>query len=155
MTLTELEQLLSADRIRTQVTVSSKKRALELLAELLQSACPATEQNSDVFEALLIRERLGTTGLGRGVAIPHGRLQGITMPVAAIMTIAPAVEFDSIDQLPVDFIWALLVPEDDPQQHIQLLGSIATILRNDEHIGQLRSATSSEDLLQILTKLFT
>lgn len=144
-----VEQLLSPERIGCHISASSKKRTLEQLSELLQRGANV-EDKCEIFDALLARERLGTTGFGHGVAIPHGRLKSLKEPIAAFITLEPGIDFDAIDHSPVDLILALLVPDDSADTHIELLSQIAEMLRDPELTRQLRSAVNSEAIIENL-----
>lgn len=145
----QIEQLLSPERIGCHVSASSKKRTLEQLSELLQDGA-GVEDKGEIFDALLARERLGTTGFGHGVAIPHGRLKSLKEPIAAFISLEPGVDFDAIDHSPVDLIVALLIPDDSADTHIELLSQIAEMLRDPELTRELRGAANSAAIIQKL-----
>ncbi|MDN5937360.1 MAG: PTS sugar transporter subunit IIA, partial [Salinisphaera sp.] len=105
--------------------ISSKKRALESLSEQLAAAAPGVDAD-DVFTALVNREKLGSTGLGDGVAIPHGRLSGVQSCVGAMLRlVSPGVDFEAPDSKPVDLFFGLLVPEDSTDEHLEILRNLA------------------------------
>ncbi len=143
------EGILNLSRISVADPASSKKRILEQAAQLLSPAAgePAAEQ---IFERLLVRERLGSTGLAGGVALPHARMPGISTSHGAFLRLDEAVDFDALDGQPVDLVFALLVPEDATEEHLQLLGQLATMFNQSELCEQLRSA-EAEQALAILT----
>ncbi len=145
-----VEHLLSPQRIGCHISVSSKKRTLEQLSELLQHGSDV-EDRGEIFDALLARERLGTTGFGRGVAIPHGRLKSLKEPIAAFITLAPGVDFDAVDHTPVDLILALLLPDDNADSHIKLLSHVAEMLRDPELVNRLRNAANSDTIIDTLS----
>lgn len=118
---------------------SSKKRVLEHAARLLVERYeePSSEQ---IFERLLERERLGSTGLAGGVALPHARIPSLARPRAAFLRLASAVDFDALDDQPVDLVFALLVPEDANDEHLQLLASLAAMFNQPEFCARLREA---------------
>ncbi|HOP16872.1 MAG: PTS sugar transporter subunit IIA [Gammaproteobacteria bacterium] len=128
---------------------SSKKRVLEQAARLLaaDSEEPAVEQ---IFERLLERERLGSTGLAGGVALPHARMPGIQDSRGAFLRLAEAIEFDALDGKPVDLVFALLVPEDANEEHLQLLSKLAATFNQEDLRSRLREA-DAEQALAILT----
>lgn len=128
---------------------SSKKRVLEHAARLLAARFeePDTEQ---IFERLLERERLGSTGLAGGVALPHARMPGIDHSRGAFLRLAEPVDFDALDGQPVDLVFALLVPEETNDEHLQLLATLASMFNNPSLRQQLREA-DSEQALGILT----
>ncbi|HPE79800.1 MAG: PTS IIA-like nitrogen regulatory protein PtsN [Gammaproteobacteria bacterium] len=128
---------------------SSKKRILEQAARLLaaNSEEPAVEQ---IFERLLERERLGSTGLAGGVALPHARMPGIQDSRGAFLRLAEPIEFDALDGRPVDLVFALLVPEDANEEHLQLLSKLAATFNREDLRNRLREA-DAEQALAILT----
>ncbi|PTC00594.1 PTS IIA-like nitrogen-regulatory protein PtsN [Thalassospira xiamenensis] len=146
----DLTSLLSPDCTRCAVSGTSKKRVLETISQLAAPRLSGTTRN-DVFDSLLNRERLGSTGIGLGIAIPHGRLAGATQPVAVLLTLSDAVDFDAIDNQPVDIVFALLVPEDQHEAHLNTLASIAKRMNDKDCTRALRDATSSEELFAIFT----
>ena len=128
---------------------SSKKRILEQAARLLaaNSEEPAVEQ---IFERLLERERLGSTGLAGGVALPHARMPGIQDSRGAFLRLAEPIEFDALHGRPVDLVFALLVPEDANEEHLQLLSKLAATFNREDLRNRLREA-DAEQALAILT----
>lgn len=143
------EGLLELSGISIADPASSKKRVLEQAARLLavRAVEPEAEQ---IFERLLERERLGSTGLAGGVALPHARMPGVESSHGAFLRLAEPIDFDSLDGQPVDLVFALLVPEEATEEHLQLLGSLAGMFNDDELREQLRSA-EAEQALAILT----
>lgn len=144
--------LITEARILSGSEVTSKKRLLESLGELLAEA--ATGLNADaVFERLLERERLGSTGLGHGIALPHARVDDVIAPVGAFIQLRAGVEFDAIDDRPVDLAFALLVPQEADERHLQLLAGLAEMFNQEALRNRLRNARSSAELLATLTSL--
>jgi PTS system nitrogen regulatory IIA component len=142
-------QLIVADRIGHGLKIGSKKRLLEVLAELLgigdQSLTPEA-----VFEHLRERERLGSTGLGHGIALPHARMKHVKEATAAFIQLQKGVSFDAIDDKPVDLAFALLVPESANEMHLQLLSQLATMFSDARLRQNLREARSPEHILGLL-----
>jgi len=97
------------------------------------------------------REKLGSTGLGKGIAIPHGRLKGSKKTIAAFIQLQYGVDYDAIDDAPVDLLFALLVPENSTDEHLKTLAHLAEMFSNTDTLEQLRSETSAEGLHKILT----
>jgi PTS system nitrogen regulatory IIA component len=122
---------------------SSKKRVLEHAARLLTARFdePSAEQ---IFERLLERERLGSTGLAGGVALPHARMPGIEQSRGAFLRLAEAVEFDALDGGAVDLVFALLVPEETNEEHLQLLATLASMFNDPSLRERLREADSAQ-----------
>ena len=97
------------------------------------------------------REKLGSTGLGRGVAIPHGRIAALEQPVCAFIRLEDAVEFDATDGQPVDLAFALLVPEESTEEHLQLLSQLAEMFSDEEFRAQLRATKDSQAIYNLLS----
>lgn len=145
-----LIDLLSPSRVRVGVSVTSKKRLLETLAGLL------AEDHDDAFErqifdSLCDREKLGSTGLGQGIAIPHGRTAGLNTAIGAVVRLAEPIDFGAGDGQPVDLLFALAVPEHFTDQHLQLLSQLAEMFGDSTFAGHLRAAENSEELLGLLS----
>jgi PTS system nitrogen regulatory IIA component len=146
-----ITSLLSPDRVVCCDDIGSKKRLLEELAELLGSSSQQLPQQ-EIYDSLLNRERLGSTGLGKGVALPHGRLASLAEPVCAFIKVDPAVDFDAADGQPVDLVFSLLVPEDSTEEHLQVLSTIAEIFSNPGICTALRQCQSDKCLLDLLNQ---
>lgn len=145
----QLSTILSLDCTKSAVPCTSKKRALEIISEI---AAKKLEQNPQkLFEALLNREKMGSTGIGSGIAIPHGRIQGSNQAVAVFIQCEQTVDYDAIDNQPVDLIFALFVPEELCQQHISTLAHIAERLSNKQRCRKLRHAESDQALYDLIT----
>jgi PTS system nitrogen regulatory IIA component len=131
--------ILAPNRILQGVEISSKKRALELLSEILAGSDPELGQG-EVFSSLLNRERLGSTGLGHGVALPHGRLANCRRPYGALLQLQTPIDFDAVDGAPVDLLFSMVVPEDATEEHLQLLAQLAEMFDDVEFCARLRKA---------------
>lgn len=147
--MTSAAELLTPDRVRCKATAASKKRALEMGAGLLAGAVPSMSRMS-LFEALNTRERLGSTGLGHGMALPHGRVRGLSAPVGGCLTLAEPVDFDAPDGQPVDVLFLLLVPRDCSSEHLQILASLAEMFNDEELREALRQQTDANRLVATL-----
>jgi len=142
--------LLSPGRILAGVKISSKKRLLELISETL--ANKNKQLNSrEIFESLCAREHLGSTALGNGVAIPHGRINGIEGVEALFLQLKKPLPFDADDGQPVDLIFALAVPKLCTKDHSKLLSGIAERFSDPELVEQLRNASDANELRQMLS----
>src|SRR5258707_15189836 len=119
-------KLLSPTHVLADLQASSKKRLFEQVGLLFENHDGIAR--SQVFDSLFARERLGSTGLGQGVAIPHGRIKGLKEPIAALIRLAEAVPFDAPDGRPVNLLIFLLVPEQANQQHLDILSELAQML---------------------------
>ena len=144
----QLDSILTPARSRVNVPGGSKKKVLELAATLLAESRPELDPDQ-LFDNLIARERLGSTGFGNGIAIPHCRLAGCTAPLGAIIRLDSPVEFDSIDGLPVDLLFVLLVPETATEEHLALLRHIASQLDSETLCEALRQAPDSQSLYQL------
>jgi nitrogen PTS system EIIA component len=144
-----LETILTPGRSLVNVPGGSKKRALEQIANLIGREVPELDTQA-VYEALIAREKLGSTGFGNGIAIPHCRLQGCESPVSALLHLDAPIDFDAIDGAPVDLLFVLLVPQAATDAHLELLRQIASMLDRKEVRDRLRSASSNEALYQVV-----
>jgi PTS system nitrogen regulatory IIA component len=144
-----LSQILSPENVVLDIPVTSKKRALEQMSLLFENH-QGLERVS-VFDSLFARERLGSTGLGHGVAVPHGRVKNIDNPCAAFARLAQPVAFDSPDGQPVDLILVLIVPETATQQHLDILAEVAQRLSEPSILEQLRRETDAMRIYEMLT----
>jgi PTS system nitrogen regulatory IIA component len=142
-------ELLHPARIACQQDSSSKKRSLEMLSTLLAGAVPDYTE-AEIFDSLVTRERLGSTGLGNGVALPHARLRSLKQPIAALVTLRQGVDFDAIDRQPVDLLYALLVPEDSTDEHLKILAQLAGLFSNPDFCSRLRSSDDSNQCFQLI-----
>lgn len=144
----QLNEVLSLDCTKSAVQCSSKKRALEIISELAAShgGLNATE----LFQCMLNREKVGTTGIGNGIAIPHGRLHDTDKAIAVLLQCEEPVDFNAIDSRPVDILFALLVPEDQCQTHLKTLAQMAERLNDKSRLKQLRRAQSDQELFDIM-----
>ena len=147
----EINDILKLSRVRCNISVSSKKRALEVLSELFTSNSNELSQD-DVFDSLFNRERLGTTGVGHGVAIPHARVPGIETPVAAAIKLVDGIEFDTPDNEPVDILFGLLVPQESTDEHLQILAYLAQMFADSKTRNHLRLSDDTRSFFDILTK---
>ncbi len=145
-----ISEILSPDCVLPDVECHSKKDALDTLAKTIANADNATSQ-TEVFDCLIARERLGSTGLGNGIAIPHGRLKQGKKTIAAFIQLDTAIDYDAVDKAPVDLLFALIVPEDSTEEHLQTLATLAEMFSNTEIVSKLRQSNSSSEIYSILT----
>lgn len=146
-----LSQILSVDRVLCDVNCASKKGALEKLAGLIASGSSELTQ-SEVFDSLFSRERLGSTGLGNGIALPHGRLKNGKQTLAAFISLQSGIEYDAIDHKPVDLLFALLVPEESTDEHLEILSMLAELFSDKDFLNQIRTEKSSDIVFGLLTE---
>jgi PTS system nitrogen regulatory IIA component len=141
----QIQSLLTPERTCSGLEANSKRRALELLAQLIAQNIPTIDAD-DLLRRFLARERLGSTGVGHGIAIPHCRINNTTGAVGALITLTQPVEFDAIDAEPVDILFAMLVPEDAHDEHLKNLAALAGALTRSEFRQRLRSASDNTAL---------
>lgn len=145
----DLGDLLASDGIIPALKVRSKKQALQ---ELSQRAAAATGLDArEIFESMLQRERLASTGLGRGIAIPHVKSKALRGIVCIFAQLAEPIDFDSHDGEPVDLIFLLLAPEHASGDHLKALARISRVVRDPAVLERLRAATTPTELRTVLT----
>jgi PTS system nitrogen regulatory IIA component len=147
----ELQDIIDPERIAYDIDVSSKKRALETISDFLVKG--GGSENlipHDVCESLIAREKLGSTGIGCGVAIPHGRVKNSDKTLAAFIRLHKGVDYDAIDNQAVDLIFALLVPEHSTEEHLKILAEIAEMFSNETFRNRLREADNPQALWTLL-----
>lgn len=145
--MSSLETLLTPGRVICRVDAASKKRALELVSRSIAESEPEL-QETEVYARLLERERLGTTALGAGVAVPHCRVLGLKAPLGCLMTLGTGVDFDAPDGEAVDLLFVLLVPPEATQEHLDILAAIARRFSDASYCQKLREANDRDNLLQ-------
>ena len=145
-----VSDLLAPERVLPLVRISSKKRLLELISKALVKNDESLNSR-EVFESLCARERLGSTGLGNGVAIPHGRVNGSSAMQAVFIRLSKPLAFDALDGEPVDLLFALAVPENCTSDHLKLLSHIAEMFSDMELLAKLRSAKDVNELIDLLS----
>ena len=143
-----IQDFLSRDCTKSAVPCSSKKRAIELISELAAQRLGLDVQ--ELFERLLAREKMGSTGIGGAIAIPHGRIPDGHPLTAVFLTLDQGIAFDAIDNQPVDILFALLVPESECKTHLKTLSLIASKLNDKAFCRLLRQAESDEALYQLM-----
>ncbi len=144
-----LETILPPERTLFEVTGGSKKRVLEFFSTFIAQNTPSLD-SQEVFSRLIGRERLGSTGIGNGVAIPHARSPHCKSPLAGFMRLEDAIDFDAIDGEAVDLVFVLLVPEEADDAHLSLLAEVAGIMSQASVRQALRQAESQRALYQAL-----
>lgn len=142
-------KLIVPERARCSADITSKKRVLELLSELISESSEGLEAR-DVFNCLLSREKLGSTGLGHGVAIPHGRMPEVTAAAGAAVTLQSGVDFDAPDGQPVDLVVGLIVPEESTEEHLHILARLAEAFSDEATVRSVREARTPEALSSLL-----
>lgn len=145
-----IQNLLSRQRVSIGLPAPDKERLFEQVGALLHEG--ATDLEADRASAALnAREQLGSTGIGGGVALPHGRVKGLATAVGAFCTLRNTLDYDAIDQKPVNMVFALLVPEEASDEHLKILAELAGLFSNKAWRERLLAARTSEELYDQLT----
>ena len=145
----EIAELITPESVIPNLKVTSKKQALQELAKRAATLFDIGERQ--VFEVLLEREKLGTTGVGNGIAIPHGKLADLGTLYGLFARLERPVDFDSIDERPVDLIFLLLAPENAGAEHLKALSRVSRVLRDKGVCDKLRATETPEALYSLLT----
>lgn len=143
-------EILSAGQTCIQVNCDSKKSVLEKLSQVLTQSTQTITQK-EVFNSLIEREKLGSTGIGFGVAIPHARIEGIHKPIGALLQLRQPISFDAPDEEGVDLLFGLLMPMDCTEEQIKVLGALAELFSSQELREKLRAAHDNNALYRIAT----
>lgn len=163
-----LDKLISSNAVIIDQTIKSKKRALEKLAEQLGIEATKTRQQSadnsdpntvesddidplEIFHLLTNREKLGSTGIGHGVALPHARTELTEHAVGAFLILDKGIDFDSPDHQPTDLIFSLMVPEHYTDEHLKILAHLANLFSDEGFCSALRNSNNSEEIHKLLT----
>jgi nitrogen PTS system EIIA component len=144
-----ISDLIAPERIATVQEVGGKKRALEMLSELLASSGSELSRG-EVFTSMINRERLGSTAIGSGVAIPHGRIEGLRNSLGAFIRLGEPVDFDATDGNPVDMMFALIVPAQCAEEHLNALASLAHMFSQADLCDRLRQAEDTQAIHRLL-----
>lgn len=147
----KLAEILTLPLTQNRVSASSKKKVLEHLASLVAGHYSFLNEGA-LLTNLNNRERLGSTGIGKGIAIPHCRLENCDRVIGAFITLSQAVEFDAIDSEPVDLIFVLVVPQEATSEHLDLLGQLAQRFNDDTFCADVREASNDETLFALMTE---
>lgn len=145
----EITDLLDPSGVIPNLRVASKRQALQELAK--RAASLSGQDESKIFERLWEREQLGSTGIGNGTAVPHGRLAGLTRPMAMFARLEKPLDFDAIDSQPVDLIFLLLTPAAAGADHLKALARISRLLRNRAVCAKLRGTETADGIYALLT----
>ncbi|WP_148254634.1 PTS IIA-like nitrogen regulatory protein PtsN [Aidingimonas lacisalsi] len=144
-----LSSILPPERTLFDVTGGSKKRVLEFFSTFIAQNTPSLD-SQEVFSRLIAREKLGSTGIGNGVAIPHARSPHCKAPVAGFLKLDDPIDFDAVDGDPVDLVFVLLVPEEADDTHLALLAQVASVMNDADTRHQLRHCASQQQLHETL-----
>lgn len=146
----KLADILAADRVSSGHVFTSKKKALEELSKLLSKGAPDVG-SGDILNSLSAREKLGSTGLGHGVAIPHGRMPGVSESVGAFMRLKHPLDYEAHDGNGVDLVFGLLVPQNATEAHLKHLAAIAEMFSDEKFCKQAREADDDQALHALLS----
>ncbi len=146
----EIADLLSPDAVVAHLRAANKKQVLQEMAHRAAQLTRLPERR--IFDTLMEREKLGSTGMGQGIAIPHGRIQGIQKMTGLFAQLDHPVDFDSMDDQPVDLVFLLLAPEDAGADHLKALARVSRLLRNQAVCEKLRGAPQAATLYALLTE---
>jgi len=146
----DLSDLVVPDAILPALKANSKKQVLQAIAE--KAAAMTGVQEKDILETLIKREKLGSTGVGGGIAIPHGKLRGLDRIFGLFARLAKPIDFEALDEHPVDLIFLLLAPESAGADHLKALARIARLFREPGVVGKLRASSDASALYAVLTE---
>ncbi|WP_404419819.1 PTS IIA-like nitrogen regulatory protein PtsN [Marinospirillum sp.] len=146
----QINEILTLERTLFGVPGGSKKRVLEYFSKFIAQQIPALD-SEEVFSRLIAREKLGSTGIGEGVALPHCRISHCKEAIGTFIRLRDKIDFDAIDGQPVDLIFLLLVPEDANEAHLQTLANLAETFAQDDLRKALRKSDQPEKLHELLT----
>lgn len=146
----DLPNLLMPEAVRVVSDVTSKKRLIQKVAEV--AAGLVDRPQTEIFDALQERESLGATGVGKGVALPHARLPGLTSVHGAFLKLEHVIDFDSVDRQPVDLVFALFAPSDSGVDHLKALALVSRTLRDDALCVKLRANSEPDTLHTLITE---
>lgn len=145
----EIKDILQPDCTLCAVQGTSKKRILELISDVASKHVSDIDQ-ATILTSLMNRERMGSTGIGNGIALPHGRIKDLKNVLAVVVTNQTPIEYDAIDKLPVDIFFAILVPEDKATEHLGTLSAIAAKLSDKDTLKRMRQAHTDEELYKVI-----
>lgn len=145
----DLADILAEDSVLTCTGITDKRQLFEVLAQKAAERSGLGE--TEIVDALMAREELGSTGLGNGIAIPHGKLKGLSGVVAVFARLDEPIEFDSVDDQPVDLVMLLLAPVGAGADHLKALSRVARLLRTEAAVDELRSSNDIARMREVLT----
>lgn len=146
--MSHFDDILQPQALTSGLTVSNKKQLFQRLSEIAANAYGLDAQA--IYERLMERERLGSTGFGNGIGIPHAKLDALGQMCAVVAVLEEPVAFDAVDGMPVDVVFALLSPADSGAEHLKTLARVSRYLRDERHLARLRGAGSDEALFALL-----
>jgi len=147
--MNDLSDLVAPETILPRLLVTSRRQALQIMAETLAKAASVPARTA--FEAVLMRERLAGTGMGEGVAIPHALVKGLARPVGAFARLEPAQDFDALDHRHADLVFMLLAPPERGGDHLKALARVSRFLRSAETRDKLRAARGGDEIYALMS----
>jgi PTS system nitrogen regulatory IIA component len=144
----DLGELLDAGAISVRLNAASKRQALSIIAEIASRSLGV--KPAEILARLMQRERLGSTGVGYGVAVPHARLKGLERMHGVFVRLEAPIDFGAVDEQPVDLIFALLAPVDHPAEHLRALAAVSRALRRSDLREQLRQARGTDAIRALM-----
>ena len=141
----QLEDILTPERCYCEIKGVSKNRLLKIISENIEGEVNYLQANQ-IFDSLMSRERLGSTGLGKGIAIPHCRVPSCNEVIGCLVTLEKPIEFDAVDSKPVDLLFVLIVPEQKTDEHVKVLAMLAELFNDESFCSTLRNTHNSENL---------
>lgn len=147
-----LKEILKPGLVTYKPDLNSKKQVLQYISSLVAEQTPWTN-NKAILQCFLKREKISSTAIGHGVAIPHCRIDDLKSPIGCLVTLKNNIDFDSIDSEPVKIVFALMVPEENHEQHLKLLAEIANLLNNKEVRENIVNITEDSQLLEYITNI--
>ena len=145
----EIKDILHPDCTLCAIQGTSKKRVLELISQIANQYLIDIDQ-ATILSSLTSREKMGSTGIGNGIALPHGRLKDLENVMAIVVTSENPINYDAIDNAPVDIFFAILVPENKASKHLGTLSAIANSLNNKETLSRMRKAKTDQELFEAI-----
>lgn len=144
----KIAEFIRPESVIVDLPARSKSRALQAMSAQASQALAVPE--GVILQALLAREKLGSTGIGEGIAIPHTRIAGVAAPFGMLARMNKPIDFDAIDDVPVDIVFLLLMPAEDRKDHLNVLAHVARQLRSHEVLKKIRSAASAHELYEAI-----
>lgn len=146
--MTDFHDILLPGAVSARLSVTGKKPLFHKLSDMAEQSYGLSADM--VYERLMERERLGSTGFGDGIAIPHAKIEGLEKVCALVLRLESAIPFDAVDDAPVDLIFSLLSPADSGAEHLKMLARVSRFLRGGQNAARLRGAGSDEALFALL-----
>lgn len=146
--MTDFNDLLVPEAVSITSSVTNKKQLFQKIGEMAEQAGGLSA--GEVYDRLMERERLGSTGFGAGIAIPHAKIDGLDRVCGFVLRLENPIPFDAVDDAPVDIVFSLLSPADSGSVHLKTLARVSRYLRNDQNAARIRGAGSEEALLALL-----